>query len=36
VALSLSVINTYVSLGVFVAVQLIAIISPPVRPFNRI
>lgn len=36
VALSVSVINTYVSLGVFVAVQVVAITSPPVRPFNRI
>jgi len=36
VALGLSVVNTYVSLGAFVAVQLMAIISPPVRPFNRI
>ena len=35
-ALGLSVVNTYVSLGAFVAVQLVAIISPPVRPFNRI
>lgn len=36
VALGISVINTYVSLGVFLALQLTAIISPPVRPFNRI
>jgi uncharacterized membrane protein len=35
-ALGISVINTYVSLGVFVALQLTAIISPPVPPFNRI
>lgn len=35
-ALSLSVINTYISLAAFVAVQLMAILSPPVRPFNRI
>jgi hypothetical protein len=36
VALGLSVINTYVSVGVFVGLQLLAIISPPVRPLNRI
>jgi uncharacterized membrane protein len=36
VALGISVINTYVSLGVFVALQLMAIISPPIPPFNRI
>jgi uncharacterized membrane protein len=36
VALGLSVVNTYVSLGVFVALQLLAIISPPVPPFNRV
>jgi uncharacterized membrane protein len=35
-ALALSVVNTYVSVGVFVGLQLLAIISPPVPPFNRV
>jgi uncharacterized membrane protein len=36
VALGLSVINTYVSVGALVGLQVLAIVSPPVPPFNRI
>jgi hypothetical protein len=36
VALSLSAVNTYVSIGAFVAFQVLATISPPILRFNRI
>ncbi len=36
VALGLSVVNTYVSVAAVVALQVLAIASPPVPPFNRV
>jgi hypothetical protein len=36
VALGLSAVNTYLSLGAFVAFQVVSTISPPIPPFNRV
>jgi hypothetical protein len=34
-AASLCIVNTYVSIGVIVALQLVAVLGPRVRPFSR-